>query len=61
MDKPKYCPDHPNAYIKHVCDKSHYILNGYCPGAGILSNHKYYCNDCGLELEPDCAKLEKVN
>lgn len=47
---PWICPQHPKAQIRHLWDRSQYVMNGYTAGRGIDTNHRYECADCGLEL-----------
>ena len=53
--KPYFCPDHPNAQIRHEWDQNHYVLNGYPAGLGWQTGHQYFCSVCGLEL---CSEEE---
>jgi hypothetical protein len=53
MELPSKCDKHPNAQIRHEWDQTHYVLNGYPAGTGVRSNHRYFCNECGLELCSD--------
>ncbi len=48
--RPWQCPEHPDAKILHSWDNVRYVYaDGYPRGQG-SENHKYECNDCGLEL-----------
>ena len=51
MKLPWKCPQHPNAQILHSWDVTHTAgwSDGY-PRGGNISNHKYECSECGLEL-----------
>ena len=52
MSLPWRCDEHPDAPIRHLWDESHYVMNGYPAGTGIVSNHRYECAICGKELAP---------
>ncbi|KKL70421.1 hypothetical protein LCGC14_2105110 [marine sediment metagenome] len=48
------CPDHPDAMILHSWDETQYVFNdGYPRGSGVKKNHRWECNECGLELKAD--------
>lgn len=49
---PWTCPDHPHAKIRHDWLRTTYVYRDGYPRGGRDHEHKYFCNDCGLELSP---------